>query len=60
MTPALIRQLRERLSRAHLAVRVANMEPGHSPTESALLDAITELGLVAVALVDELEEACSR
>lgn len=60
MSPEQIKLCREQLSKAQLAIRCANGEPAHSPTEDALLDAITGVCIVLATLVDVAVELTER
>ena len=64
MTPAdlaaLVEKLRDNLAEAHRCIVVAQNEPGHSPTEDALIDAIRCVAAVAAELVDLCVELSDR
>ena len=60
MTPQQIDHLRASLAEAHRCVIVAQNEPGHSPTEDALLCAIHAIGSVCATLVDVVEQMNER
>jgi len=46
---------RTSLAEAHRLIIVAKREPGHSPTEDALIDAIHAIGAAMAAIVDVCE-----
>lgn len=60
MTADQLRHCRIKLQEAHASVREAITEPGHSPTEDALICAIHAIGSVCASLVDVVEQMNER
>lgn len=60
MTATQLSQIRSHLAEAHRLIIVATREPGHSPTEDALIDAIRCVAAVAAELVDVCVELNDR
>lgn len=52
---AALDSIRSSLASAHRLIIVAQSEPGHSPTEDALIDAVRCLATVAAGLIDICE-----
>lgn len=60
MTEQQITAIRSQLAEAHRLIIVATQEPGRSPTEDALIDAIRCVATVAAELVDVCVELNDR